>query len=93
MFVQKISTTFGIYNALQLCSQNIRLIRMVPLQKKPMVSIHSMVGNAQVLGPRRSSRENRGVSPVRMADMLIEAPLEGSDADPMTSKQAMDLTV
>ena len=43
----------------------------------------------QVLGPRRSSQENRGVPPARMADMLMAATMEGSDEDPKTYKKAM----
>ena len=40
---------------------------------------------------RRSMRENRGVPPARMSDMLMVATLETSDSDPKTYKQAMRL--
>ena len=43
----------------------------------------------QVPGPKRSRREYRGVPPVRMADMLMAAQLEGSDKGPKTYKNAM----
>ena len=42
-------------------------------------------------GPRRSMRANRGVPSARMADMLMVATLETSEADPKTYKQAMRL--
>ena len=45
----------------------------------------------QIFQPRRGSREKRGVSPVRMADMLMAASLEGEASDPKTYKQAMKL--
>ena len=38
---------------------------------------------------RRSSRMNRGVPPLRLAEMLVAATEETSDADPKTYKQAM----
>ena len=41
--------------------------------------------------PRRSNRENRGVPPSYMADMLMLATMESSDSDPKTYKQAMKL--
>ena len=44
-----------------------------------------------IFQPRRSSRENRGVPPVRMADMLMAASLEGEASDPKTYRQAMKL--
>ena len=41
--------------------------------------------------PRRSNRENRGVPPSYMADMLMLATMESSDSEPKTYKQAMKL--
>ena len=42
-------------------------------------------------GLRRSTRANRGVPSAKMADMLMVATLETSNADPKTYKQAMRL--
>ena len=47
------------------------------------------LGPETASGPRRSTRENRGVPPPRMANMLMAATLETSDSDPKTYKQAL----
>ena len=44
-----------------------------------------------VQGLRRSQRENRGVPPSHMADMLMAATLATTDNDPTTYKQALKL--
>ena len=49
------------------------------------------LGLQEVPGPRRSTRENRGVPLTRTADMLMAATLEISDTNPKTYKQVLRL--